>query len=254
MSVRNLQVDVSSQPTQEVRTVVTIEGAGAATRNVPVAAKSPAKLSFIKMSPGTVSDQLPGIDDSTVDTNTPSVLEEAKIQLDRPEPVTIFTQRTTDFTGGPNSSFYAAAYQTYIESQIADAFVAELFRKAITADPAFFETQDKTANDNIAASQSIISTIDGVLAKIRKFNDTLAPSGLLRAGESLRAKMIEKLELVGAPEPLLAESPLVKGLFDVLLLGMPSAGHYIRWIYTPFSTKLIFNDPSGLITVHWLHL
>ena len=112
--------------------VIINAASSAAITNLPIVMKSPIKLPLLKISLPTLQ-LLPIIELETVPTFLPPVLAEAKIQVDRPEPVAIFSQRTLDFLGAQSSTFYAAIYQAFVESRVSDAFVTALYEKALAS-------------------------------------------------------------------------------------------------------------------------
>lgn len=174
--LEELQLEISSQAEFKNGQIVERKSDnGSSSPSVPIVSKSPTKIvnasvSLVEKSQQETSEIL-----STSETDA-KVLKDLGFSKSRPEPVSIFSQKTTSFQGEPLSSFYAAVYQAFIEDSFSLAYAQRIFEKALEIDPKFFEEKESQILQNIDTVAANLETISLLLLKIRDFDDSLRSS------------------------------------------------------------------------------
>jgi hypothetical protein len=124
----------------------------------------------------------------------------------RVQALAVFTQPRLDFdvvsqTGTKvyNSNLYSSIEQALVEDRISRYFSNALFQKALVSDSAFFNSAQASIDENLAAAQNIISTLDDIFAELRKFDSVL----LQGASQSFsKNSSLKKMSEIGSLEPL----------------------------------------------------
>jgi hypothetical protein len=197
--LEELQIEVSSQPQFEKGEVVEKKFDGSSSETlVPVVDKSPTKIIGASVSLKKGSQKKITEVKSQSDTDA-KILHDLGFSSSRPEPISIFSQRTVDFQGSPYSAFYAAAYQASIEDKFSMTYAKKLFEKALETDPKFFEKTDKKASENLEIAKTNLETISFLIAKIREFDDSMSA---VAGKSSIKEIALQKIEKIGPLSPL----------------------------------------------------